>query len=239
MITWVAGAGVVAAACFVQGLTGFGIGLVALAFLPFLMPTATAVVLITIYATVFAAAIAIQLRREILREKVWHLTIGTVLGMPLGVWSLATLPASALNRMIGLVLILATVLEVRDLYPRNLPGRGWTLGTGVTAGVLGGAVGTPGPPVILYGATQSWSPRQFKATFQAFLFVNQVVTLIGYWWAQILTVEIGQLAVLYAVPATAGVASGMALFDRVDPLRFRRLVFAILAASGVVLLIRG
>jgi uncharacterized membrane protein YfcA len=236
---WLAGAGVIAAACFVQGLTGFGIGLVALAFLPFLMPPATAVVLITIYATVFAAAMAVQLRREILPRQVWHLAIGTLVGMPFGVWSLAALPASALNRLIGLVLILATVLEVRGLYPGRLPGRGWTLGTGLTAGLLGGAVGTPGPPVILYGATQAWSPRQFKATFQAFLVVNQVVTLAGYWWAQLLTVETGRLALLFAVPAVAGAVTGMVLFDRVEPRRFRRMVFAILALSGAVLLVRG
>ena len=42
---WALGALVIAAASFVMGLAGFGIGLVALAFLPFLMSPVTAVVL--------------------------------------------------------------------------------------------------------------------------------------------------------------------------------------------------
>ncbi len=63
--------------------------------------------------------------------------------------------------------------------------------------------------------------------------------LAGYWWAGLLTREVWRLAGLYAVPAIGGVAAGMALFDRIDPVRFRRLVFALLFVSGLVLLARG
>ena len=63
--------------------------------------------------------------------------------------------------------------------------------------------------------------------------------LAGYWWAGLLTREVWWLAGLYAVPAIGGVAAGMALFDRIDPVRFRRLVFALLFVSGLVLLARG
>jgi len=40
-------------------------------------------------------------------------------------------------------------------------------------------------------------------------------------------------------PAVAGLVLGMALFDRVEQARFRRLVFALLFTPGVVLLLRG
>ena len=52
-LAWAAAAGVIAAASFVMGLAGFGIALVALAFLPYLMSTSDAIVLLTIYATLF------------------------------------------------------------------------------------------------------------------------------------------------------------------------------------------
>ena len=63
-LAWVAGAVVIAAACFVQGLAGFGIGLVSLAFLPWLMSPQHAVVLITLYAAVFIVAIFVPLRHD-------------------------------------------------------------------------------------------------------------------------------------------------------------------------------
>ncbi|MBI2156082.1 MAG: TSUP family transporter [Candidatus Rokubacteria bacterium] len=236
---WAAGAGVIAAASFVMGLAGFGIALVALAFLPYLMAPADAIVILTIYALVFAAVLLVQLRRDVEPRAIAALLAGTLAGTPLGVWGLAALPASALNRLIGLMLVVACLLEARGLYPRALPGRGWALAAGAAAGVIGGAVGTPGPPVILYAATQRWSARAIKANLQAFFVVNQGVILVGYWWAGLLTREAWSLTASYAVPAAAGAVAGALLFERVDQARFRLMVFLLLLASGLVLLVRG
>ena len=51
--------------------------------------------------------------------------------------------------------------------------------------------------------------------------------------------EVANATAAFALPALAGVGTGVALFGRLDPVRFRRLVFALLLASGPVLLIRG
>jgi uncharacterized membrane protein YfcA len=240
MLAWAAGACVVAVASLVQGLAGFGIGLVALAFLPFLMPPETAIVLMTVYTVAFSTAIFVPLRRDFAGgAPILLLVAGSVIGAPLGVWLLATLPSSMLNRMIGAVLVIVVMLEWLGAYPKRLHGRGWPLGLGLMAGVIGAAVGTPGPPVVLYTASQGWSPRTIKANLQAFFVVNQVVILIGYWWAGLVTAEVGRFAVLFAVPAVLGLMAGIALFDRVDQARFRKIVFALLFASGLALLVRG
>ena len=49
-LAWTAAAVVVAAASFVMGLAGFGIALIALAFLPYLISASDAIILLTIYA---------------------------------------------------------------------------------------------------------------------------------------------------------------------------------------------
>src|SRR5688572_6246924 len=104
-LTWVAGAAAILLACFVQGLAGFGIGLVALAFLPFVMSPVTAIVLMTLYAAILVAVLLVPLRHDFRFADVRDLAIGTLAGTPLGVWVLALLPASVLNRLIGLTLI--------------------------------------------------------------------------------------------------------------------------------------
>lgn len=205
---WAVGAVVIAAASFVQGLAGFGIGLVSLAFLPFLMEPATAVVLMTVYAAVFTVVIFIPLRRDFTLHGMQELVVGTIVA-----------------------------LEWLGLYPARLRGRGWGVGAGLVAGLIGWAVGTPGPPVILYAAAQDWSPRTVKANIQAFLIVNQALILIGYWWAGLLGREVWRLTALYAVPAILGLAAGMLLFTRLDRVRFRRVVFVVLFVSGLVLVL--
>jgi uncharacterized membrane protein YfcA len=236
---WAAAAVVIAAASFVMGLAGFGIALIALAFLPYLMSASNAIVLLTIYAAVLSLAMLVQLRHDVEPRAILDLVVGTIAGTPLGVWGLAALPASALNRLIGLMLVVAFVLEARGLYPRTLEGRRWGVGAGVLAGAIGGAVGLPGPPAVLYAATQSWSTRAVKANLQAFFVVNQGAILIGYWWAGLLTRQVWSLALGFAAPAAAGAITGVLLFERVDPRRFRQVVFVLILLSGLVLLVRG
>jgi uncharacterized membrane protein YfcA len=236
-LAWLLGAVVIAAASFVQGLAGFGIGLVSLAFLPFLMSAQHAIVLVTLYAAVFILIIFIPLRRDFTLHGMIELVAGTILATPVGIWLLAELPSDLLKRLIGLVLLLIVALEWLGLYPERLRGRGWGFGAGLAAGVLGGAIGTPGPPVILYAAAQDWSPRTVKANIQAFLMINQAVILLGYWWAGLLDREIWRLTWLFVAPAVIGLAAGMLLFNRLDRERFRRVVFAVLLVSGLVLLI--
>jgi uncharacterized membrane protein YfcA len=86
---------------------------------------------------------------------------------------------------------------------------------------------------------QGWSPRVIKANLQAFLVVNQLIILVGYWWAGLLTAEVWRLSAYFALPAVAGLLAGMRLFDHVDHVRFRRIVFLVLLTSGIALLARG
>jgi uncharacterized protein len=238
-LVWIAGAGILAISSFVYGLTGFGIGLVSLSLLPFFIPPATAVPLVTVYSAVFALVMTGQLRHHILWSHLIDLLLGSAVSTLLGVWILTTLPPGMLRRLIGVVLMAVVVIELRGLYPQHLTGRGWGLGAGFLAGLLGGAVGTPGPPVVLYAAAQGWKPRPLKATLQTFFVTNQAVVLVGYWWAGLLTPEVMGLVAAFALPAVAGMALGMHLFARIDHRRFRRLVFALLLVTGFVLCVRG
>ncbi len=233
------GALVIAGAFLVLGLAGFGNGLVALAFLPLVMSPVAAIVLLTVYTVLATVVIFVPLRRDFDPRGMPALLIGSLLGTPLGVWVLAMLPASTLTRLIGVVLLVVVALEWLGVYPERLAGRGWALGAGLAAGLLGAAVGTPGPPVVLYMASQGWSPRTIKANLQAFFLVNQALIMFGYWWAGLLTPEVWRYAVVFLVPAALGLVIGMALFARVDQARFRRIVFAILFVSGLLLVVRG
>lgn len=238
-LAWAAGALVIFLASFVMGLAGFGVALVAMAFLPYLMSPVTAIVMLTIYALVFSLVALTQLWRDMTPRALVDLLIGTLVGTPFGVAVLAVIPLGALSRLIGLVLVIVVALEMRGAMPRRLTARGWGLGAGLLAGVLGGAVGTPGPPVIVYATTQGWSARTMKANVMAFFVMNQALILTGYWWASLLTREVLTTTAGYTLPALAGVLAGMALFHRIDPGRFRRIVFGLLLGSGLILLVRG
>ncbi len=236
---WLLGAIGVALASFVQSLTGFGLGLVALAFLPHVMAPATAVVMMTIYGVIISAVLAMQLRAHITVGALGWMLLGTVLGIPVGVWVLASVPASVISRLIGFILVVVALLEWRGVYPKRLAGRQWGLGAGILAGLLGASVGLPGPPVIVYATTQGWTPHATRANLLAFFTLNQTVTLSGYWLAGLLNLEVAGLAAAYAIPAVLGVLAGVVLIGRIDQAAFRRIIFMLIFLSGLSLLIRG
>ena len=98
----------------------------------------------------------------------------------LSAWVLEALPPHLLKRLIGLILMGIVVIAWYGAYPKKLSGRHWGLCADGLAGLLGGATGTPGPPVMLYAAAQGWSPRLMKAMLQAFFLVNYSVIVVNH-----------------------------------------------------------
>jgi len=107
---------------------------------------------------------------------------GLVVGMPLGIVVFSGFDAAQMRVAIGAVLVLAVIvvgatqqldvvtdwIEEKDYRPGKIIGAT----AGLLAGILGGAVAVPGPPMIVYGAFMSasgfWTDKEMKATFTAF-----------------------------------------------------------------------
>jgi uncharacterized membrane protein YfcA len=65
------------------------------------------------------------------------------------------------------------------------------------------------------------------------------VILANHWWVGLLTREGVWLACLYVLPSALGVTAGIRLFDRINQVRFRRLMFVLLFVLGLTLCVRG
>src|SRR6185437_11341572 len=61
--------------------------------------------------------------------------------------------------------------------------RRWLAGCGFFAGVLGGAYGMNGPPLVIYGAMRRWSAQQFRATLQGYFLPASILGMVGYYFA--------------------------------------------------------
>src|SRR6185503_10711897 len=61
--------------------------------------------------------------------------------------------------------------------------RKWLLSCGFCAGILGGAYGMNGPPLVIYGAMRRWSAQHFRATLQAYFLPASIIGMAGYWLA--------------------------------------------------------
>ena len=107
----------------------------------------------------------------------------------------------------------------------------------VAGGVIHGAFGTGGPFVVIYASQALPEKSLFRVTL-SMLWLTLNSFRIGDWLVRdpsLLTPEVWRL-VLISLPFMAvGLLAGDRLHRRVDERRFRRIVYATLAAAGVVM----
>jgi uncharacterized protein len=220
-------------AVFTQTLTGFGSGLVAMAFLPALLGIHSAVPLVILITGSLELILLIRLRKKFNLKAVWRLMLAVLLGIPLGVWSLRGLSERSLLLVLGVVMTGYALYALFNLKLPRLEHPAWGYLTGFLSGLLGGAYGVGGPPAIIYGNCRAWEPDEFKSNLQGFFLVGDVLAILTHAIAGNLT-RLVWSSYLYALPVIAlGLLAGAALERFLNPQLFRKLVLVVLVIMGL------
>jgi uncharacterized membrane protein YfcA len=160
-------------------------------------------------------------------------------GIPFGLLLLTTVAEPVVKAA------LAAVIITFSLYRLIGPGRlelkddrlAWLFGFG--AGVLGGAYGMNGPPLVAYGAMRRWSPERFRATLQGYFLPASLVGMAGYWAAGLWVPAVTRYYLVSLPVVLAATALGRFLNRRMDGRRFLVYVHVGLVAIGGMLLIQS
>jgi hypothetical protein len=219
------------AAC-IQALSGFGFSLFIVPFLAMVIGPKDTVVLANLLSVAINAAQAGHLRHAVEARTATVLSVGSFLGMPLGLAVLLLVNSTVLQIAIAVSVIVFTLLLMRGLQIHGGGLRG-DLATGLVSGILNTSTSMSGPPVVLYFQGKQMPPLEFRATTNAFF----LVTAIG----AVAMLALGGAVKPYVLVAAAismpsvfaGRLAGNALFTRTHPILFRRLVFGILLVSGL------
>ena len=104
-------------------------------------------------------------------------------GIPFGLLLLTTVAEPVVKAVLAAVIIAFSAYRLvgRSRFELQDDRLAWFFGFG--AGVLGGAYGMNGPPLVAYGALRRWSPEQFRATLQGYFLPASLVGMAGYWVA--------------------------------------------------------
>jgi hypothetical protein len=229
-------------AAFLQGVTGFGFGMVAMALLPFVMSARLASVVVAFMALVNTGYLTWQLRKSVNWRILLPLLAGATFGVPIGVYALKTFPESLLKRLIGFAILgycaYYTWSTLRaSPWSRELPSW-WRFPIGVVAGAFGGAVNVGGPPVILYIYSQPWSRDLIRATLVTYFALVTALKIALLFAQQMVTTE--TVSYLVSVPVIwAGSSLGLWIGRRMKAVYFQTIVIGALTFLGLLLLIRG
>lgn len=223
-------------ATFVRSTLGFGEALVAVPLLALFIPIRVAVpVVVLISITVAAIALLQDWRHVHLRSAGW-LVAFTLIGTPLGLLLLTRVQGGLVKACLGLILAgfaAYSLLSGRRAVLED-DRLAWTFGLG--AGMLGGAYGMNGPPLVMYGTLRGWSPQRFRATLQGYFLPASALSMTGYWLAGLWRTEVTRYYLMSLPEVLAATFLGRALNGRIDPRSFARWVNLGMLLVAVMLL---
>jgi uncharacterized membrane protein YfcA len=215
---------------------GFGEALIAVPLLALLIPVEVAVPVAVLVSVTVAAVIIIQDWEHVHFASAWRLVIATLFGIPLGLWLLTAVPEPIVKAILAVVIIAFAVYCLVDRRRAELTSDRPAWFFGFLAGILGGAYGINGPPLVVYGALRHWSPERFRATLQGYFLPASVVGMFGYWLAGLWVPEVTRYFLLSLPPAAVAMFAGHWLNRRMKGQKFFMYIHACLILVGISLL---
>jgi uncharacterized protein len=230
---------IVFTAGFVQGLTGFGSMMVALPLMALFIDIKSAIPLIVLLGIAINTMLLFQLAKHFERKKWMPLLLSSLPGIIIGIYILKTVETRILEILLGVVILTTATAMWISKGPEKELSKISAYATGFIAGLLGGSMGAPGPPVIIYTSLQPWTKQQIKATMVAFFAIGGVGIGIFYYYSGFITNDILHSFTYCVIPLISGVLTGVFLFNRIDEKIYRRIVHIALFILGAMMLLKG
>ncbi|KOF53994.1 permease [Achromobacter sp. DMS1] len=226
------------AAGFVQGLSGFGFGMVAMSFWAWTVEPRLAAPMAVFGALSGQLLAAFTVRRGFALARLLPFVAGGLLGIPLGLKVLPYLDPVVFKVCIGgLLAVWCPLMLCAGRLPRiSVGGRTADGVAGLMGGVMGGLGGFTGVIPTLWCTLRGYDRDTQRAVIQNFNLSMLTVTMIGYVVTGVVTsAMLPQFAVVLPamlVPAWLGTR----VYTGISDAAFRRVVLGLLTLSGIALL---
>jgi hypothetical protein len=177
-------------ATLVRSTFGFGDALIAMPLLALFIDLKIATPLIALIAFFIAFSILIRNWQKVEFKSTWKLILSSLLGIPIGLWYLNDINENVIKLILGVLVLLFAIYSLAKPKLQKLKGEKLSWFFGFTAGILGGAYNTNGPPIVIYSSLKKWNPENFRATLQGYFFTTGILVVSGHGLAGNFTKEV-------------------------------------------------
>jgi hypothetical protein len=226
-------------AAIVRGFSGFGFSLLSITAISIFMPAREIVPSIFLLEVAASINLIPSIWRDIDWRGIGFLLLGYVIALPFGVYALANVPAPPMNVALGLFVIVTGIMMLKGFRLEKTPGPAAIVATGAGSGLLNGAFGTGGPPVVLFYFSTPAAAAVGRASVIAFFLSTDTLGLADLGWNGLVTVQSFAQFVAWLPALLIGVAVGAKGFRHMDQAKFRRIVLIILVALAAVTLAKA
>jgi uncharacterized membrane protein YfcA len=232
-------AGVAMVAGFVQGLSGFGFGLIAMSVWAWTLEPRMAAPCAVFGALSGQVLAALTVRRGFDLHRLWPFLVGGLAGLPLGAWLLPRLDAVLFRNLIGLLLVLwCPLMLVSGRIPRISAGGRWADGVaGACGGVTGALGGFTGAVPTLWCTLRGYEKDTQRAVIQNFNLAMLAATMATYIATGVVTTSLVPQFAVIAPALLIPSLLGARVYVGISTQAFRNIVLGLLTAAGAALLV--
>lgn len=226
-------------ATLIRSAFGFGEALVAVPLIALVVPVEVAAPVAVLASITVALIVVVQDWRKVHFRAASWLVIPTLVGIPLGLTLLKTVPEPVVKGILGTIIIAFSAYSLRSNTQRELPDDKFAWLFGFVAGVLGGAYGMNGPPLVMYGSLRRWSPQHFRATLQGYFLPASLAGMWGYQLSGLWTSRVNRFYLISLPLVVLATFLGRVINRRLPAHRFLHYVHIGLIVIGTMLLLQA
>ena len=226
-------------AAVIRGYSGFGFSALTVTSLSLILPPAEVVptaFLLEIAASLFMLP---MVWRSIDWLKLNWLVLGILAGTPAGLLFLAEVPQDPVRFTISGFVLIACILLWKNFRIKSEGGKRRLLVVGGFSGLVNGAAGIGGIPIVLFLLSGSMRAEVLRATLVAFLFCSDIYATLLSGSKNLLSNELLARSVLFLFPLIVGVAIGHRGFVKSSPDSFRKFAIGLLILLSIAVIVRG
>lgn len=191
-----------------------------------------AVVVSALVGTLSTSWQAWDLRKQRDRVLTRRFIISSCLGTPFGLAAFVWIPQDVLKIVLGIAVLFGVAVLSKGIDMRATHHSfDWVMG--VLSGVLLMATSTNGPPLVFTLQARRINPESFRATLNAIFAISGMISVGLFVASGKVSDEVLKVSAIAVPIMVMGVYVGIVLRRLIPAERFRMLVLALLAASGV------
>ncbi|WP_334186587.1 sulfite exporter TauE/SafE family protein [Noviherbaspirillum sp.] len=223
---------------FVQGLSGFAFGLVAMSFWAWVVDPKLAAALAVFGALTGQVIAAVTVRRGLNMQTLLPFIAGGLAGVPIGVYVLPHLNIDLFKACLGTLLVVwCPVMLVAHRLPRiRAGGRAADGMAGIIGGIMGGIGGFAGAIPTLWCTLRGMEKDTQRSVIQNFNLATLSVTMATYLFTGVINRDMLPMFAIVAPAILIPSLLGARLYIGISEANFRKLVLSLLTASGIALL---
>lgn len=230
---------IILVAGIIRGYSGFGFSMIAVISLSLVMPPTEIVPVILVLEVVASVWLLPQAWRQIHWKSITWLSIGVLLGTPIGVYLLANVATRPMRVAIAIVVFVLALMLWNGASFKTVPGRVKTVLTGLVSGLFNGSATIGGPPVIFFYLSTPTEAAVSRASMIAFFFGTDIFAFLLCAVQGLVTTTTGLICASSLIPLLLGLGIGKHFFSRSKADVFHRRVIILLMVLALIALGRS